>query len=125
MENVPIEEPIVKAIKFVQWWSDLGSTGKSFVLLLSIVIASAAINIYQYGEISQTQDEKSALEKENLSYAKDCENRVSAVTIKERNRSDSLMLTKEIEYEKNIQKLFGMRTTEIETRNEKTKKVLK
>lgn len=114
MENVPIE----KGIGVMKWWATLKPAEKTLTVLLACLLASATINVYQFAG-------NSGLQKDNLSYAKECEARAAIVAIKERNRGDSLLALEKIKYEIQLQKLFSERTPEIKERNEKIQKVLK
>ena len=57
------------------------------------------------------------MEKENLNYAKECEARVATVTIRERDKRDSIIT--------DLQKLLINRTIAIKNNNENIKKALK
>ena len=113
MENVPIKQ----AFGILKWMTSLKPLDRLFAFTVAVFVASATVNFYQYKEITRVQNEKNVVEKENLLYTKDCESRVAQVTIKERNRSDSII--------NDLQKLLITRTAAINNNNEKIKKVLK
>ena len=113
MENVPIKQ----AFTILKWWTGLKPLDKLLAFMVAVFVASASVNFYQYKEIVRIQAEKTVLEKETLFYAKGCEARVAEVTIKERNRSDSII--------NDLQKLLITRTAAINNNNEKIKKSLK
>lgn len=116
MENVPI----AKVFGFIRWWAGLKPTQKNLVVLMVVIFFLLTVNVYQYADLARKQAEKSALEKENLYYAKDCEKRVAAVTIVERNRSDSL-----ITIERNKIEMFYNRTPILKERNNNIENALK
>ncbi len=125
MENAPIE----KGISFIKWWSRQTDNGKLWALMMSYAIFITTVTIYLWTDVT-------ALQSDNLNYAKDCEARAAVVAIRERNRSDSMLAfirnksdstvaADRIKHEIELQKLFITRTQEIKNNNEKIKTVLR
>lgn len=113
MENIPIKQ----AFGILKWMTSLKPLDRLFAFTVAVFIASATINFYQYKEIVRVQHEKNIVEKENLNYAKECEARVATVTIRERDKRDSIIT--------DLQKLLINRTIAIKNNNENIKKALK
>lgn len=114
--------PIGTGIGFIKWFVKLSLQEKMWAFSLLIIIFSVTINIYQFSD-------NATLQKENLSYAKICEEKAAklaiATTINERNRADSVLATERIKYELLLQKIFMTRTPEIKERNEKIKQLIR
>ena len=120
MEHVPLKQ----AFGILKWMTSLKPLDRLFAFTVAVFVASATINFYQYKEITRVQTEKNVVEKENLLYTKDCESRVARVTIKERDRADSLVAAERLKNDVQLQKLFIERTKAVRNSNEKIKTVL-